>query len=164
MPPRNGLNCLVVGSMRESSPRKVAPHAKIFFPSLPGIGLPPRSRTRSQLNRLGGRLPQQPAPLIESPNLTCGRRRFIRREYEEFPIRGPTAAALPCPRRANRGATDEDSIRSTTSPKADCLCENRMASPSGDNWAKSALPPAEASLWAPVPSLRTSQMSPSSVV
>ena len=38
MPPRNGLISLVAGSMRESSPRKVAPQAKIFFPSLLGKG------------------------------------------------------------------------------------------------------------------------------
>src|ERR1700733_8378960 len=64
-----------------------------FRPVLTGIRWGPSDRTRSQLNGLGRRLPQQPSPFIKRPNLIYGPRRFMRREYEELPIRGPTAAA-----------------------------------------------------------------------
>src|ERR1700744_3220894 len=66
---------------------------KDFLPVPAGKRYAPGGRPRRQLNRFGGGLPQHSAPFINRPNLIRDRHRFMRRENEKLPIRGPMATA-----------------------------------------------------------------------
>ena len=148
MPPKNGRNCLLGESKRESSPRRVVPAAKIFLPSLLATGL--LQRIGPEVNLIGSVGECRSSPRRSSMAQIC----LPDKKTKTFP------SAVQRPQHWPGEALQTGSTRWRFEPVDDISQRKlsrvkRIALPSGDQVRKEGKPTRVVNLWAPVPSLRT---------